>query len=118
MTKRGWAVLACVAWVAVACGGTQAPAESPASGSPKAAEDDGAKPKLESGPVATSGDEAPPATPVTKQELPCPGKNAKYWDSGLLRSEVLTSDCELNGQSFKAGTRLEFDDEGQLVPQE
>jgi hypothetical protein len=110
MAKRGWAAVACVAW---ACGGPQAPAESP-----QAAEDDAAKPKLESGPVTASGEEAPPAAPVTKQELPCPGKNAKYWGSGLLRSEVLTGDCELNGQSFKAGTRLEFDDEGQLVPQD
>jgi hypothetical protein len=53
-----------------------------------------------------------------QQELPCPGKNARYWDTGLVRSELLTEDCEVNGQRFKAGTRLEFDENGALITTE
>ena len=115
MTKRGCVVLACVGWMLVACGGTKAPAESPANETPKAEQDAAPQAELESGPVTTVDEEAPPAEEVTKQELPCPGKKARYWDTGLVRSEVLTEDCEINGQSFTAGTLLEFDDEGVLV---
>jgi hypothetical protein len=118
MTRRAWAVLTCVAWMLVACGGTKPPAESPASADRKAEQGSAAKAKLESGPVTTSGDEAPPASPGMKQELPCPGKQVKYWDSGLVKSELLTGDCEVNGQSYKAGTRLEFDENGQIMPPE
>ncbi len=115
MTKRGKAVLVCVAGILVACGGTKEPVESPASEAPKAQDDAAPKAQLESGPVTTSGDEAPPETEVIQQELPCPGKKAKYWDTGLVRSEVLTADCEINGQMFKAGRRLDFDEDGQLL---
>lgn len=99
----------------MACGGPKAPAESPATEGPAAGDDAAPRGELEGGPVTTSGDEAAPAEEVEKQELPCPGKNARYWDTGLVRSEVLTADCELNGQSFTSGTLLEFDEEGQLV---
>ena len=116
MTKRGCLALACVAGVLAACGGSNAPAEAPAGGAPKAEKDPAAK--VQDGPVTTSGDEAPPETPSTKQELPCPGKNAKYWNTGLVRSEVVTGDCEINGRKLKAGDRLEFDEEGQMVPAE
>ena len=118
MTKRGKAILACVAWVLAACGGTKEPAESPATEAPKAEDDAAPKPKLESGPVTMSGEEGPPETPVTKQELPCPGKRARYWDTGLVRSEVLTEECNINGQDYKAGTHLEWDEDGQLIPPE
>ena len=119
MTRCAKSVLACAAWMLVACGGTQEPAESPASETPKAGDDATPKAKVEeSGPMTTSGDEAEPTTEVIKQELPCPGKKAKYWDTGLVRSEVLTGDCEINGQSYKAGTHLEFDEDGQLLPPE
>ena len=115
MTKRDWTVFACVAWMLVACGGTKEPAESPTSEAPKAEHDPAPEAKVEDGPVTTSGDEAPPETEVIKQELPCPGKKARYWDTGLVQSEVLTSDCEINGQKFKAGRRLDFDEDGQLL---
>jgi len=116
--KRGRLMLTGASWVLVACGGANAPAESPPSGA--ATEEAGAASgaTLESGPVTTSGDEAEAASPVIQQELPCPGKNARYWDTGLVRSELLTEDCEINGQSYSAGTRLEFDENGQLIPRE
>ena len=115
MTKRDWSVLACAMWMLVACGGTKAPAESPANEAPKAEDDAAADAKVEDGPITTSADEAAPQTEVIKQELPCPGKKAKYWDTGLVRSEVITSDCEINGQMFKEGRRLDFDEDGQLL---
>ncbi len=43
---------------------------------------------------------------------------SRHWDTGLVKSEVLTEDCEVNGQSFSAGTPLEFDENGPLVPAE
>jgi len=118
MMKRGRLMLTGASWVLVACGGANAPAESPPSGA--ATEEAGAASgaTLESGPVTTSGDEAEAASPVIQQELPCPGKNARYWDTGLVRSELLTEDCEINGQSYSAGRRLEFDENGQLIPRE
>ncbi len=118
MMERERLMLAGAAWVLVACGGAAAPAESPPSG--VATEEAGAASgaTLESGPVTTSGDDAEATSPVIQQELPCPGKNARYWDTGLVRSELLTEDCEINGQSYPAGTRLEFDENGQLIPRE
>ncbi len=118
MIERGRAVLVWAAWVLVACGGGQAPAESPPSGAPAGEEGAASNAKLESGPVTTSGDAAESESAVIQQELPCPGKNARYWDTGLVRSELLTEDCEVNGQSFKAGTRLEFDENGALITTE
>jgi hypothetical protein len=103
----------------VACGGPEAPAESPATDAPEAAEEAAPADEVESEPAATSegeaGDEAAPESTVDQQELPCPGKKARYWDSGLVKSFVLTSDCGINGLSFKAGTLVEFDEDGQLL---
>jgi hypothetical protein len=115
MTKIGCVVLACVTWMLVACGGSKEPAESPATEAPAAEEEAEPKGKLESGPMTTEGEEGPPEVEVIKQELPCPGKKARYWDTGLVKSEVITSDCEINGQSYKSGTRLDFDEDGQLL---
>ena len=115
MTERCCISLACVAWLLVACGGTKAPAESPADHSPAAEEDTTPQAELESGPLTTVEDEVTSSEEVSKQELPCPGERARYWDTGLVRSEVLTGDCEINGQSFPVGTLLEFDEEGQLL---
>lgn len=115
MTKRSWVGLMCAAWMLVACGGSKEPAQSPADATPKAEDDTAPQSKLESGPVTTLGDETPPEPEVSKQELPCPGKKARYWDTGLVRSEVLTDDCEINGQSFTTGTLIEFDEDGQLL---
>jgi hypothetical protein len=114
MTKRSWVVLTGVSWMLLACGGTKEPAESPTSA---ASNEEGttSQATLESGPMTTVGDEAPPEAEVSKQELPCPGKNARYWDTGLVKSEVLTEDCGINGQSFPAGTLIEFDEDGQLL---
>jgi hypothetical protein len=115
MTTCGRSIMLCVVWMLVACGGTKEPAESPTSEAPKAGDDAAPEAKVEDGPLTTEGDEAPPETEVIKQELPCPGKKARYWDTGLVQSEVLTSDCEINGQNFKSGRRLDFDEDGQLL---
>jgi hypothetical protein len=32
-----------------------------------------------------------------------------------VKSLVLTDDCGINGQSFTAGTLIEFDEDGQLL---
>ena len=115
MMIRYWVFLAAAGWMMVGCGGTKEPADSPANAVPEAEDDAAPAAQLESGPVSTSGDEAPTEPEASPQDLPCPGKKARYWDTGLVRSEVLTSDCEINGQSFTAGTLLEFDEDGQLL---
>jgi hypothetical protein len=115
MKKHCWVVVAGVAWMLVACGGTKEPAQSPTNEAPETETDAAPQAELESGPVTTSGEETTDEPEVTKQELPCPGKKARYWDTGLVRSEVLTEDCEINGQSFTAGTLVEFDEDGQLL---
>ncbi len=114
MRKRSWVIVASVTGMLAACGGTKEPAESPArEESPQAL---AAPPsELEDESMITPEETASPESDVEKQELPCPGKKARYWDTGLVRSEVLTGDCEINGESFPAGTLLEFDEDGQLL---
>ena len=112
MSMRELLVKATLALVLGGCGGSAPPPESPAT------KTEASKPEV--APVMKDEamkmeDDTPPPPEAVQAPLPCPGKDAKYWDTGAVKAERVTEDCTINGRKFKAGTLVEFDENGAIV---